>query len=252
LGRFHTHVQVLHCVARDLVVLDVVHLQHPSNLVFTMGHILLVVEPSWTRLTSGGRPVIADDLIQGVQTRIVELHGFADLSAGGPSGYASVDPAGVVASTPGIPVAPDRWMDLEDARDAGEPTATDQDFDLILTGPDTESVLPIRVRVLVHPGARTASVPAIVGVEAISAIPHGIVAYVQVSPSRPRDAARFGGGHWLLKLSDDGSPIWWERLTEPGLSSEVQVRHLAVGADGRVYRMVAEPDGLSIYRRPGS
>jgi hypothetical protein len=251
--RFHPHVQDIAVVGSDLLILEVDHSQHPPNLVSSVG----IFPPSgeampWTALTSRGHQVVADHLIQGVQTPMAQLHGFADLSVGGPAGYATVDRAGIVSSSPGIPVGSGRWMDLEDALDAGEPNATEQDFDLILTGSDARRVLPIRIRLLAHPGARTASVPAIVGVEAISAISHGIVAYVQVSPSRPRDAVRFGGGHWLLKLSDDGSPIWWERLAEPGLSSEVQVRHLAVGADGSVYRMVAEPDALDIYRRPGS
>jgi hypothetical protein len=143
-------------------------------------------------------------------------------------------------------------MDLEAALDVGDLGATEQDFDLIMTKPDAQRVLPIHIRVVTGAGGGTRSLQAIVGVEAVCAIPDGIVAYVQLSPSRPQDAARYGGGHWLLKLSDDGSPIWWERLPEPGLTSEVQVRHLAVGADGSLYRMVAEPQGLSIYRRPSS
>ena len=252
--RFHPHVQDIAFVGSDLVMLQVDHSLQPPDLLSSIGPVPSSGVRPWTRLVSGRRPVVADFLIQGVPVPMAQLHGFADLSAGGPSGYATIDPAGTVTPAPGIPVGPGRWMDLEGAVDVGDPGATEQDFDLILTRPDARRILPIHIRVVTRAGGqgRTRSLRAIVGVEAVCAIPDGIVAYVQLSPSRPEDAARYGGGHWLLKLSDDGSPIWWERLPEPGLTSEVQVRHLAVGADGSLYRMVAEPEGLSIYRRPSS
>jgi hypothetical protein len=248
--RFHPHVQDLAFAGADVFVLQVDHSQRPPDLLSDVSPISDGTDWSWHGLHHEDRPVVADYLIQGVAVQMAQLHGFANFASGGPVGDVRVDPSGAVTPTPGIPVAPDRWMDLEAAADAGEPNATEQDFDLILTGPEATTIQPIHIRVVGHQGAETPSLGAIVGVEATCAIPDGIVAYVQLSPSRPADAVRYGGGHWLLKLSDDGSALWWERLPEPTLPSEVQVRHLSVSADGGVYLMLARPDGLSIYRRP--
>jgi hypothetical protein len=251
--RYHPHVQDLAFVGNDLFVLQVIHVLRPPNLLSDASR--LPGEGgrwSWERLVAGSRSVIADYLIQGEPTLMAQLHGFADISRGGPAGDALVADDGAATLTPGLPVGAGRWMDLEEATDIGEPNATDQDFVLTLTGPQSTSVQPIHVRVVVHDGTVAKTVEAVVGAEVISVIPDGIVAYIQLSPASSANAARYGGGHWLLKLSTDGSPLWWERLPEPGLSSEVQVRHLAVGSDGAVYRMMAEPQGMAIFRRPTS
>ncbi len=249
--RFHPHVQDLAFVGDELIVLQVIHVLKPPNLLSDVSPLPGADRRwSWVRLIDGNRSVIADYLIQGVSGRMAELHGFADLTSGGPVGDAMIGDGGSITRTPGLPAGTGLWMDLEEANDLGEPNATDQDLDLILTGPQATTVQPIHVRVVAHDGDASRDLDAVVGVEAISVIPNGIVAYVRLSPARTTDAQRYGGGHWLLKLSADGSALWWERLPEPGLSSEVQVRHLAVGADGSVYRMVAEPEGMAIYRRP--
>jgi hypothetical protein len=50
-------------------------------------------------------------------------------------------------------------------------------------------------------------------------------------------------------VSDDGSPIVWERLPVGTLSDEWQERHVGVGPDGAIYLMLARPDGMEIVRR---
>ena len=72
--------------------------------------------------------------------------------------------------------------------------------------------------------------------------------FVMLTPSRPTDARRYGGGRWLLRLGR--SPVLWERLPDPGIADEPQRRHISLGPDGSIYLMVAEKQGVVILRRP--
>ena len=91
--------------------------------------------------------------------------------------------------------------------------------------------------------------PAIVQFEFDTGTVHGILASVGVGPARYEDR-RVGDGRWLLGLFDDGSPLIWERLPEPSLEPEWATRTITAGADGTLYLMVAQPDGVSVFRRP--
>lgn len=75
-----------------------------------------------------------------------------------------------------------------------------------------------------------------------------VAIFVQISPARPDDADRFGGGLWLLEVGTSG-PLVWERLPKGEISNEEQARHLAAGPDGRVYLMVPTEEGERIYSR---
>ena len=85
----------------------------------------------------------------------------------------------------------------------------------------------------------------------ISEVPldHGIAALVQIAPTRPVQAHRFGDGRWFLELSDDGSPLRWERIGEPAFDDESVVRHLTSGPEGAIYLMRAHRGGISVFRR---
>jgi hypothetical protein len=72
--------------------------------------------------------------------------------------------------------------------------------------------------------------------------------YVQVAPTRPDDADRYGGGRWLLRVGR--SPLLWERLPSPDMTDELHHRHLAIGPDGAIYLMVTKEDGMLILQRP--
>jgi hypothetical protein len=127
--------------------------------------------------------------------------------------------------------------------------AGDQDFDVSFVTGETRIVQPIHVAVVTGPGPDALDLQAVVGAGMVAAIPHGIVAFVQLSPARPDDQERYGGGRWLLVVYDDGTPIVWERLPEGTLSDEWQERHIGVGPDGAIYLMLARPDGMEIVRR---
>jgi hypothetical protein len=55
---------------------------------------------------------------------------------------------------------------------------------------------------------------------------------------------------WLFGAFNDGSAMIWERLSEPGLIQEFLHRSLTATQDGTIYRMIPEPDGIFIHRRP--
>jgi hypothetical protein len=54
-----------------------------------------------------------------------------------------------------------------------------------------------------------------------------------------------------MEYFDDGEPLVWERLPDSPLDAADIYRHIAEGLDGHIYLMIAEPDGMLIYRRPG-
>ena len=114
-----------------------------------------------------------------------------------------------------------------------------------------EAVLtqPLQIEVTGHPGTGSVSVPAEVGL--LEPLPHGedVLMYVEIAPTRPGDAERYGGGRWLLRVGR--SPLLWERLPNPDMSDELHHRHLAIGPDGAIYLMVTKKSGMWILKRPG-
>jgi hypothetical protein len=106
------------------------------------------------------------------------------------------------------------------------------------------------VRVVPGDGDDT-RLPAEVAWETDCALPHGFASFVRLAPSRRTDSSRYGGGQWLMEYFDDGEPLVWERLPDSPLDAADIYRHIAEGLDGHIYLMIAEPDGMRIYRRPG-
>lgn len=171
-----------------------------------------------------------------------DVHAFADLSGVPAAEFAEFAPdgGGLAAFLPGLPVGADAWANLS--------ATSDQDFEIrFASGPRTV-VQPIHVRVVPEPGGE--DLPAIVGPGLEVPVPGGVGVLVELSPTRPRDASRYGGGRWYLQVSPDGDPLVWEPVPYGYHQQEQQVRHLTVGPDGRVYLMVLTPDGERILRRP--
>ena len=161
----------------------------------------------------------------------------------GPAGIWTTDPAGEVRLLPGIPAGPGRWFSLRPREDLT--------FDLHRIGAATDVVQPLRLRCRVR-GAdgRMRSIPAVATLLGPTPVNDGrdLVMLVQMSPSRPKDAARFGGGRWLLRMGS--SPVLWERLPYSDRADETLWRQLAVGPDGAIYQMLARRGGMEILRRP--
>jgi hypothetical protein len=179
---------------------------------------------------------------------VMLVGGFVESESGfvedGPQGFFRFRPPGLVEPLPGLPAEPGRWIDLQ----RPPPSGGDQDFELRFAGPGETTVQPFRVEVRTSAEPEGRSLGAVVGPGNLIPAGGDVVMYVMVSPSRPADAARYGGGRWLLRLGR--SPVLWERLPEPAISDETQARHLALGSDGTIYLMVAQKGGVVILRRP--
>jgi hypothetical protein len=163
-------------------------------------------------------------------------HGYATLGSGPGPNVRYVDGVGVGGQTR-IAVNPD-------------PARIGDGHLISVMGPRKHTTVPIRVEVTANGDERSPALRAVVGMEVQAVLPGRIAAWVQLSPSRPDDARRYGGGAWLLEFSIDGSPIVWERLPVPGISSESQVRRFAAGPDGSLYYMQAGRAGMALYRVP--
>jgi hypothetical protein len=131
-----------------------------------------------------------------------------------------------------------------------ESPSGDQEFDLLFISTKQMSIRPLRVELIAHERGKAIPVPAEVGLSEPLPFGEDVLFMVRVAPTRPRDAERFGGGRWLLRVGS--SPLLWERLPYPQISDELQHRHLAVGPDGVIYLMVAQNGGELILRRPSS
>jgi hypothetical protein len=200
-----------------------------------------------------GRHAIGHYLVDSAGPPVAWVVGFGDLIAGvpdlEPSVYAAVDQRGIAHPIPGVPVAPNSWIRTRGAAQPGPRQG--QSFTITYTTHTAQAVRPLFVRVLAHDGNRTRPLRAVAVVRNVAAAPDMLLAYLQLSPSDPADQRRFGGGRWLLGIPDDGSPLIWERVPDPGLSDESQVRFLAAGPGGEIYLMVPQPDHELILRRPG-
>ncbi|MDP8957371.1 MAG: hypothetical protein M3N24_10530 [Actinomycetota bacterium] len=187
----------------------------------------------------GSHPVALSLLLPSVGRLIARIGGYADPPGTGPIGYGELPLRGRLRLLPGVPVGEGTWVDIR--------APGDQDLEFTSTRGAMQAVQPIHVSVF--GGKPPKELPALVG-PAIEATFHNAVGiYVRVAPARPSHAERFGGGAWYLRLGVDRSPLVWERLPEPKVSVEEQVRHLASGPDGRVYLMVPDEEGVKIYVR---
>jgi hypothetical protein len=162
----------------------------------------------------------------------------------GPLGVFRWDGSGPPEPLPGIPADQGTWVDL---KSVASPSEGDQDFELRHVGPESASVQPIHVDVRTK-AAGGRSLVAEVGPGEFISSGGDLLMFVMLTPARPTDARRYGGGRWLLRLGR--SPVLWERLPDPGIADEPQRRHISLGPDGSIYLMVAEKRGVVILRRP--
>jgi hypothetical protein len=120
-----------------------------------------------------------------------------------------------------------------------------QAFHLVTTGPAGRVVQPIRLRA--EAGGHPLPATFVDRVQGGGA--GALVVWLRGAPTRPGDAARSGGGNWLLRYPTDGSPLVFERLPEPAVADGYQTRHLSVDPRGRIYLMLTERHGMAIFRR---
>jgi hypothetical protein len=198
------------------------------------------------KLQYRGKPLLVRHFVPTTGEPIGEVEGFAGRKrlASGPNGFARLDVpgSGNVEFLPGVPLADGSFLDVRLDR------TTDRDLEARFTIGSDVAIRPIRIELWTGRGGRAGRLPAAFAIETAAPLPNGIAVYVEIGPVRAKDA-HFGGGRWLLEVFDDGSPLVWERLPEPGLSDESTVRDITSTPDGTVYLMLPEPDAMYIYRR---
>ena len=227
----------------DLVLLPdgMVALEEPSE-----GRLALIDLDGGVKRSSvalDGRPLALRSLVPLRRVLVADASGFPDDPGSGPAGPVRLDPVPgspyVAEQIPGVPVGPETWMEVE--------PLGDRDIQVRFVRSDLTVTQPIRFEVI-H-GESGTDIPALVGpgVEIVTAGSAGI--YVRVSPARPKERERFGDGRWYLQMGPEGDPLVWERLVDPGVDDEAQLRHLATARDGSIYLMVPMREGVRIYRR---
>ena len=199
-------------------------------------------------ISLNGDNAVVYTLVAGAGDVVGEVHGSGPNGHGygtGPPGWArlAVPGDGTAAMLTGVPLENGTTMAV---RAVGFPAKPDR-FDIVTHGETRTSVLPFELRVT---GAHAKRL-GVAGSEVVVAGTTGnaLVCFVQVASSELRPGGGTDGGRWILEVSDDGSPLVWERLPDPRVADEAQLRHLSVGGDGGVYLMVAGTKGETIYRR---
>jgi hypothetical protein len=246
--RFHPQPQDIVAIGDSLYLLrqDHQHLLISSLWRYTRGR-----SAGHVRAEAAQGPVVVIRLISGTP-RPTGLIGGA---AGDPSsyghglrGYATLSMASAPNVIPidGVPIDPTTHVAV-----TADPLRPDDRYLVAVSNAGgARSTIPVRVVVTPDAAERARRLSASVGMQVQAVLPRRTVAWVQVSPARPADAERYGGGTWLLVFATDGSPLVWERLAEPGLSDEWQVRRFAAGPDGMLYSMRAGRKGMEVDEVP--
>ncbi|MFN2543085.1 MAG: hypothetical protein ABR600_00745 [Actinomycetota bacterium] len=237
--RFHAHPDDVALVADRPMVLEL----RPSTLA---GVVDVPAHGRFVRtaISADGEALRMVALVPSADEPVGWLSGRALGEAGEPrrfpSGYAELD-------VPGTGEA--RLLDgmpLGDGVHARLDPKDDGDFEAWFVAKEERSVLPLRIEVSAN-GRRIA---AELAASTATALRHGFASFIQLAPSGPSDARRYGGGRWLLALFDDGSPMIWERLPQPAFDDELVARHVTVGPGDALYLMEVDAHGVTILRRP--
>jgi hypothetical protein len=199
-----------------------------------------------TKLLFHGRPLLVRYLLPTTGERIGTVDGFAGRRyfATGPVGFARLDVpgSGEVTFLPGAPLIDGSFLDVRLA------AGSERDLEVRFTSDNGVAVRPIHIELWTGRGDRAREIPGGLVFEPCALLPNGLAMYVQIGPNRTKDL-HLGAGRWLLEVFDDGSPLVWERLPQPGFSNENTVRDITSTPDGTVYLMLPEPRAMYIYRR---
>jgi hypothetical protein len=197
---------------------------------------------------SRGGPIVVRNLLTSQSSLVGDVQGFAEghgheLGERGPEGFGRIDAStGAVRFLPGAPLGDGVFMKIGFGYSPGGGLEV-----WTYRGPSL-TVLPIKLRLVAEQGGHRVRVPGGASIERGVVVPHGIAVYFHVGPRNTSDA-HFGDGRWVLEVFDDGRPIVWERVREPGLSDENLIRHLSATPDGTLYLMLPDRHGVAIYRR---
>jgi hypothetical protein len=203
-----------------------------------------------TPVIEGGRGVLIDRLFPSSVGVATLANGYWDSRVPGregPRDFVQLDipGSGETRSIPGLPLTDESWFKPQALATGG---GGDQDFDFSFLSASTTEVQPVHIIVRVQDDDKEKSILAEVGIVDIVPVGQDVVMYLMLAPTLRKDAVRYGGGRWLLRIGR--SPVLWERLPDPGIADELERRHIAAGADGSLYLMMAQKEGIEIFRRP--
>ena len=197
---------------------------------------------------ANGRALRVSELYPDPPGLVVLSGGYADslgqAQPSGPAGFVRVGSgSGQIEALPGLPIGREGTV-----RVAPSEADPDQDIDVIYLRGGNALVQPIRFKLVARRRSTARQIAGEFGPANLLPNDGDVAAYVMVSPSRPQDARRYGGGRWLLRMGR--SLLLWERLPDPGLPDEGQLRHITLGPGGHLYLMLLTRAGAEIYRRP--
>jgi hypothetical protein len=192
-------------------------------------------------ITEAGKTVYARSFIPTEHGLFAEINGYTDPVATGPIGIYQVDlpGTGYISEVPGIELESGTAFRLSFSRD--------REFGAHFVRENRDTVQPFRIDVIASKrfGDRSLMGPAV----ATNFVVDGddVYMHVMTSVTKPGSGGDQIGGRFLLRVGE--SPMLFERLPEPSLADDTQVRRIALGPDGHLYLMQLDKDGVRIFRR---
>jgi hypothetical protein len=189
----------------------------------------------------GSRSVYVSDLIPSEHGLYANLAGYTEPVATGPKGIHRVrlPGDGQIESVPGLPLRSGTsfWLTTRD----------DRNFRFHYLEAGRETVQPVRIDVVASDRFGARRLRGVVGLRGYVVDGNDVYLYGSVAVTKPNSGGAQIGGRFLLRIGE--SPIVFERLPEPTLADDTQVRHIALGPDGHLYLMRLDKDGVRIFRR---
>jgi hypothetical protein len=198
-----------------------------------------------TELTLGGEPASVSRLVAGPAEVITQVEGYAESDTRepgtGPEGWGRALPDGSLDLSDSILLGDGTSMGVEGSHTDGIAVR----FTIERNG--STSILPVEFHLVARTGGRTIAGGYVFKVTA--ATDHALVCELLAASSHRAQAARFGGGRWIVTVDADGAVSELMRLPASSLPDEFQIRRETIDRTGTIYAMVATARGMTILRR---
>lgn len=221
-----------------------------QDVVF-LGDLMLVLESQDGRVTivdrdgglthavvnDGQDPVQLRELVASGERILAQVGDPIDGGEEGGRGFARLElpGSGLATPVPGLPTGRRTWV---------LPFASGpQDLEIRYIGDEMSLVQSIHIEM--RSGDQL--LDGVAGPGNYGVVDRDLTALIAISASAEGEPEQLGG-RWLLRIGE--GPLLWERLPDPSIDDDQQVRHIAAGPDGSLYLMVQTRDGVRILRRP--
>jgi hypothetical protein len=187
-------------------------------------------------VNDGRDPLRLRELVASGEQILAQVGDPIEDAEGAGRGFAQIElpGSGLATPVPGLP-AGESWV---------LPVVLGpEDLEIRYIGEETSSIQPIHIEI--RRGGEL--LDGIAGVGNFIVVGEDLAAHVSISASAGDDQGE-PGGHWLLRIGD--GPLLWERLLDPTIDVDQQVRHIGAGSDGSLYLLIQSEKGVAILRRP--